>query len=197
MPTKKRATKKSRQPVRKPAAKRPAKAGKKKTAPAFSAKDEFLRMFQREHQTTLKVLRALPPEQGEFRPHPRSQSARELAFTFVMEQMLITKALTDTLVLGAGAPSAAASDLRELIAQFEREHATLVALIRKTPEARLYTTVRFPKGPGQIGEWAKIDFANFMLADQIHHRGQYSVYVRMAGGKVPAIYGPSADERWF
>jgi uncharacterized damage-inducible protein DinB len=35
-----------------------------------------------------------------------------------------------------------------------------------------------------------------MLADQIHHRGQLSVYLRMAGGKVPSIYGPSADEPW-
>ena len=30
----------------------------------------------------------------------------------------------------------------------------------------------------------------------IHHRGQFSVYLRMAGGKVPSIYGPSADEKW-
>ena len=29
--------------------------------------------------------------------------------------------------------------------------------------------------------------------DQIHHRGQFSIYLRMAGGKVPSIYGPSAD----
>jgi len=36
----------------------------------------------------------------------------------------------------------------------------------------------------------------FMLLDSIHHRGQLSVYVRMAGGKVPSIYGPSADEPW-
>jgi len=36
-----------------------------------------------------------------------------------------------------------------------------------------------------------------MLDDQIHHRGQLSVYVRMAGGKVPSIYGPSADEPWY
>ena len=28
-------------------------------------------------------------------------------------------------------------------------------------------------------------------------RGQFSVYLRMAGGKVPSIYGPSADEPWM
>ena len=33
------------------------------------------------------------------------------------------------------------------------------------------------------------------LFDAIHHRGQLSIYVRlMAGGRVPSIYGPSADD---
>jgi uncharacterized damage-inducible protein DinB len=36
-----------------------------------------------------------------------------------------------------------------------------------------------------------------MLCDQIHHRGQFSVYLRMADGKVPSIYGPSLDEPWM
>ncbi|HYL98748.1 MAG TPA: DinB family protein [Blastocatellia bacterium] len=33
----------------------------------------------------------------------------------------------------------------------------------------------------------------FEMLDHIHHRGQFSVYLRMAGGKVPSIYGPTAD----
>ena len=32
------------------------------------------------------------------------------------------------------------------------------------------------------------------LLDQIDHRGQLSTYLRPMGAKVPAIYGPSADE---
>jgi uncharacterized damage-inducible protein DinB len=34
-----------------------------------------------------------------------------------------------------------------------------------------------------------------MLSDMIHHRGQMSVYIRLAGGLVPSIYGPSADDK--
>jgi uncharacterized damage-inducible protein DinB len=39
----------------------------------------------------------------------------------------------------------------------------------------------------------------FWLAvmDAVHHRGQMSVYIRLAGGKVPSIYGPTADEPWM
>ena len=40
-----------------------------------------------------------------------------------------------------------------------------------------------------------------MLRDTInhlaHHRGQMTVYLRLLGAKVPAIYGPSADDRSF
>jgi uncharacterized damage-inducible protein DinB len=32
------------------------------------------------------------------------------------------------------------------------------------------------------------------LFDHIHHRGQISVYMRLAGAKLPSIYGPTADE---
>ena len=38
-------------------------------------------------------------------------------------------------------------------------------------------------------------FLWFILFDAIHHRGQLAAYLRPMGGKVPSIYGPSADER--
>ena len=32
------------------------------------------------------------------------------------------------------------------------------------------------------------------LFDLIHHRGQLTMYIRPMGGKVPSVYGPSADD---
>ena len=161
-----------------------------------SEKDQFLDTFRREHATTVRVLRALPRGQGGFRPHERSQSARDLAFTFTMEQKLISLAIQDQLKLGGGMPKAP-DDYDAIVDQFEKDFTDLVALIERTPEAKLYTTVKFPTGPGQMGDFTKLAFAWFMLFDQIHHRGQFTVMLRMAGGKVPSIYGPSGDEPWF
>jgi len=45
-----------------------------------------------------------------------------------------------------------------------------------------------------VSEQPAGDFLWFILFDAIHHRGQLSAYLRPMGGKVPAIYGPSADE---
>ena len=34
----------------------------------------------------------------------------------------------------------------------------------------------------------------YELFDHIHHRGQLSVYMRLAGARLPSIYGPTADD---
>jgi uncharacterized damage-inducible protein DinB len=48
--------------------------------------------------------------------------------------------------------------------------------------------------PGGKWEAKKFEMAWGFLFDAIHHRGQLSTYIRAVGGKVPAIYGGSADE---
>jgi uncharacterized damage-inducible protein DinB len=61
----------------------------------------------------------------------------------------------------------------------------------------LTETVKFPVGPGKMGDMTKMQFLWMLYCDQIHHRGQFSVYLRMADGKLPSIYGPTADEPWM
>ncbi len=79
---------------------------------------------------------------------------------------------------------------------YERMHSSVVSKLREASEADLSKTMNFLLGPGKFGDIPKIDFLWFVFCDHIHHRGQLSVYLRMAGGKVPSIYGPSADETW-
>ena len=38
-----------------------------------------------------------------------------------------------------------------------------------------------------------LNFLSMVLRHSVHHRGQLSTYIRPMGGKVPSIYGPSAD----
>jgi uncharacterized damage-inducible protein DinB len=71
-----------------------------------------------------------------------------------------------------------------------------MAEFEKMPDARLGETVKFPAGKNQMADYPVGEFLWFMLLDSIHHRGQLSVYIRPAGGKVPSIYGPSGDEPW-
>jgi uncharacterized damage-inducible protein DinB len=155
----------------------------------------LLGLFERESATTLKVLKAFPAGESELRPHPVAKSARELAWIFTIEQVLGLAALRDELDLSGGFPPAP-DTLDEVIASFEQSRTALLELLRDCADAQLEGTVRFFTGPKQLGDVPKLSFLEFLMLDQIHHRGQFSVYLRMAGGKVPSIYGPSADEPW-
>jgi uncharacterized damage-inducible protein DinB len=164
--------------------------------PVATPKQQFLDTFVSEHATTMKVLHAFPAAQGDFKPHPRSNSARDLAWTFAMEQALLSAAMTDTLKITGAFPKAE-GDFSAIVKKFDSDFKALVELIKKTPDSRFNDgTVNFFVAPKTMGDIPVGAFCWFTLCDQIHHRGQLSVYVRMAGGKVPSIYGPSADEAW-
>lgn len=89
-------------------------------------------------------------------------------------------------------PPATMAGMASALEQAGRE---VVRLTRETADA-LPPAVSFFTAPRQLGDIPTPDFLWFMLHDQIHHRGQFSVYLRMAGAKVPSIYGPTADEPW-
>jgi uncharacterized damage-inducible protein DinB len=158
-------------------------------------RERILELVERETGTTLKVLRAFPTEQSELRPHEKLKTARELAWVFTVEQMLAISAIRDTLDLSGGFPPAP-SRLDEVVASFQQSREELIELLRTASGTELAGTTTFFVAPGTMGDIPKLAFIEFLIHDQIHHRGQFSVYLRMAGGKVPSIYGPSADEPW-
>lgn len=163
-----------------------------------SVREQFLRVYEEEHARTLKVLRAYPPEKGNLRPHPKSRTAHELAWMFVIEQGIVERALTTGFDwTRPTAPPKPPEGLDEIITAFEKGHKHIAGLISVQRDDELSETVKFPVGPGRLGDMSKIQFLWMVVFDQIHHRGQFSVYLRIADAKVPAIYGPSLDEPWF
>jgi uncharacterized damage-inducible protein DinB len=163
-------------------------------------KQQFLQAFDREVETTMRVLRAFPEDQAELKPHPRSNSAKEVAWTFALECGLGQKVWNDELAKGVPSGSKPASPPEtwsEVVAAVEKSMADYRAMIAAASNDDLDQKVHFFVAPKTMGEMTRLDFLWFLLHDQIHHRGQLSVYLRMADGKVPSIYGPTADEPWF
>jgi uncharacterized damage-inducible protein DinB len=165
-----------------------------KAAP--SPRRQYLDVFKREFPTTLKVMKAYPSGQDSFKPHERSYSACQLVHSFTAENGLATQAIRGELKMPPDFPPAPAT-CAEAVANYERGARQLIAAVEKMPESRFSETVTFFIGPGQMGQVPVGELLWIMLMDSIHHRGQLSVYIRMAGGKVPSIYGPSADEPWM
>jgi uncharacterized damage-inducible protein DinB len=166
------------------------------TPPAQSpAKKQFADVYARERATTLKVLRAFPADQHGFQPHERSNTALKLAWTFVAENTIAGTALRGEWKMPPEIPPAPAT-FAEVIAAYETSAERLLDDLTKAPDSKLSETVPFFSGPMQFAPIPIMELLWFMLLDSVHHRGQLSVYLRMAGGKVPSIYGPSADEPW-
>ena len=175
--------------------KRAAKPGAARTG-AGDLKRQYVAMFAKEFPITLKLMKAYPPGQDDFKPHERSTPASRLAHTFSMHNGIAVKAISGELTMPPEFPPAPAT-YAEAVANYERGARELLAALEGMPESRLSETVDFFTGPRQMSQVPVGDLLWLMLMDSIHHRGQLSVYVRMAGGKVPSIYGPSADEPWM
>jgi uncharacterized damage-inducible protein DinB len=162
----------------------------------MSEKEMFLQSFQRETQITLKLLKAYPPAKAELKPAEKSRSARELAWVFVGEQGIADQALKGKVDFSIPGPKAPAN-YSEIIPAFEKASRETLAKVSSASEEDLNKSVQWPIGPGKMGDFRRADVLWITLQDQIHHRGQFSVYLRLAGAKVPSIYGPTADENWM
>jgi uncharacterized damage-inducible protein DinB len=173
---------------------RRARSGASRRPPA-GAKQQYLDLYVKEFPLTLKVLKAYPSKKEDFKPHDRSGSAIKLVHTFIMQNAVVADAIRGKLKMPPNLPPAPAT-VTEGVGSYERGAKALIEAVRAAPESRLFERVDFFTGPGQMGKIQVRELLWMMLLDSVHHRGQFSVYIRMAGGKVPSIYGPSADEPW-
>lgn len=161
----------------------------------MTEKEQFIGVWEREYPTTVKVLKAYPAAKSELKPHERSKTAKELAWNFVVEENVMDQCLNGGIDFQKiPAPPAT---MAEVIAAYEKSHKEMVARVGNTSEGDLNKTVKFFVAPKQMGVVRIMDILWLMLMDSVHHRGQFSVYLRMSGAKVPSIYGPTADEPWM
>ena len=163
-----------------------------------AGKERFLEQYEEEHARTVRLLRAYPADKADLRPCANCRTAREIAWVFALERYLARNMMEDAYVSGApaGKPPEAPDSWNEIVSKVEQMHREFAAYIRAMPAEQLGAMTKFMVGPKRMGDRRKLDLLWYLLHDEIHHRGQLSVYLRMAGGKVPSIYGPSGDEPW-
>lgn len=167
------------------------------TTTPTTEREHYLATFEREYQTTLRVLKAYPTDKNQWKPAERSNTATQIAWILVVSQF-VTEPILVAPKLEPQAPPAPPADWNALVSTFEQAHRDASKRLTAMSEDVFKSTIIMPVGPG--GATAPIRRADalwMMLSDTVHHRGQFSVYLRAVGGKVPSIYGPTADEPWF
>jgi uncharacterized damage-inducible protein DinB len=162
----------------------------------MSPKEQFLNVYEQEFQTTLKVLHAYPKDKLDLKPAPILKTARDLASIFVTENRVCEAVLTTGVPSQPPAGAPALDTMEAIIQALETSHARVAGIVRDNPEQKLFETIKWFVAPKTMGDVPKIQFLWMMLMDSIHHRGQLTIYTRIAGGIVPSIYGPTYEEPW-
>jgi uncharacterized damage-inducible protein DinB len=153
----------------------------------------FIRCWEDEYPVFLKTFKAVPADRWEYRPHPNSRSAADLVWLQVVEKRCWIE-LLETGQINWKIPPLT-MNLGEMIAAYERAHRELAPRLKNVDDTSWH------RKPTQFVVDGHVYFETSMghmfwlgLFDAIHHRGQLTVYIRPMDGKVPAIYGPSADD---
>ena len=155
-------------------------------------KQFFAFSFKNELQATCAAIGSIPTEKLEYKPHPISRSAYEIAehiaAHFVdMVNICHSDVIDEKSIHDFKSPGDLVKELEELFQQVENAVNGLSETDwEDSPVELLYQGNSIIKLPRMHLMWM---FHN----DIIHHRGQLSSYLRPMGAKNPAIYGWSAD----
>jgi uncharacterized damage-inducible protein DinB len=149
-------------------------------------KSLFMKFWTDEAKTTRNVLARIP-EGSDYRPDPKSRTAREIGWQIVCEEKMIIEALENG--KAEWAPPPLPATMNEVLATYEKQSAGIVERWKALPDERWDGTLEFfgSKRPASPMAWS-------FLFDIVHHRGQITTYLRPMGSTVPQIYGPSGDE---
>jgi uncharacterized damage-inducible protein DinB len=136
------------------------------------------------------VLKAIPADKLDYRPHERSPSTGQIAWTIVRGLFIrIDMASQGTSdVMLESHPS-----FHEMLDRFEDASRRHAAQLESWSEAAWARTGQLRSGGHVALERPAGDIAWLFLFDEIHHRGQLSTYLRPMGANVPSIYGASGD----
>jgi uncharacterized damage-inducible protein DinB len=155
--------------------------------------DFTLPTLKQEAATTAKVIAATPNANLDYRPSERCMPASQLLWHIASSDVMFIEGIVKG-EFGQGAEKPESVSSPEQISAWytERMSSAIEKLSAFTPEeaARILNFYNFLQTPAA-------GIITFALSHSVHHRGQLSSYIRPMGGKVPSIYGPSADENPF
>src|SRR5215471_298589 len=158
----------------------------------MDSKAFFISHWEKEAPATRKVISRIPEDRSDYRADPKARCAREIAWLIVQEERALVEGLEKGVIEWKEVPTPAT--VREIVAEYEGQHDGFTGRLRGLASSTWEGDLPFMYEGQEVMKDKGYEMAWGFLLDQIHHRGQLSTYLRPMGAKVPAIYGPSADE---
>ena len=164
---------------------------------------EFLRSeLDREVERSRKALEQVPDGQYNWKPHERSMIFGYLADMIATIPTWITMEIErDELDIAPPegqstkqAPKETSADLLKALHDAAEQARNALA---NTSDDHLMTNWKLLAQGKVVIESPRYEMIQETINHWAHHRGQMTVYLRLMGAKVPALYGPSADDATF
>ena len=162
----------------------------------------LLAEYDREVARSRKALEQIPDGKRDWKPHDRSMQfgyLSEMVATIpTWVAMMIDRDELDI------APKDGAQMKREqlntrddYLRAHDKASADGRAALQSATDEHLLKPWRLLVAGNAVLEMSRHDMVSDTLNHLVHHRGQMTVYLRLMGAKVPALYGPSADDQAF
>ena len=155
--------------------------------------------FDQEMASTRKALERVPDDKFDWKPHDKSSSLGALAGHLATLPSLVSSAMAgDSLDMATRPKPPKLNNRAEVLAAFDKGVAEARKAIAAASDEHLMKPWALKNGSVTIFQVPRAGvLRTFFLNHTIHHRGQFTVYLRLNNVPVPSIYGPSADENPF
>ncbi len=152
---------------------------------------------QREAENTRKILKLVPVEQNDWKPHAKSMALGKLAMHVAeLPGWVSMTMLTDELDFAKfDYKLAPPSSIEELMEKHEEHVAQALSVLENCTDEDFDKNWTMRTGEHIHFTMPKsVVLRTFALSHQYHHRAQLGVYLRMLDIPLPGMYGPTADE---
>ena len=165
-------------------------------------KEFLLQQLDREVERSRKALEQMPEGKADWQPHDKSMQFGYLAeLVAIMPSWVAMQVTLNELDIAPQGSSNFTREPKTTRADYLKALDDAAAAARKalgeTTDEHLATKWQLKARGAVVQEAARDLMIQDTLNHQAHHRGQMTVYLRLMGAKVPALFGPSADDKSF
>ena len=167
----------------------------------MSLSSALLPEFDQEMAKTRTTLERTPGDKFDWKPHEKSFSFMEMANHLARlpgwgAATLKTESMEMDPEKGGYDPPPPAETPEGVLADFDRNVSELREALGEAGDEELMKPWTLIYGGEEIFTMPRLAvLRGVILNHMIHHRGQFTVYLRLNDLPLPALYGPSADEQ--
>jgi uncharacterized damage-inducible protein DinB len=162
----------------------------------MSIAQSLLPEFDHEMANTRKTLERVPENKLDYKPDPKSMSLGKLA-SHIAEMVGFVAATMQLPSFDVPADMKAfeATTRKQLLDKFDESASSARAALAATSDQVFLQEWSLSFAGNTMFTMPRVAVYRSMIMNHvIHHRAQLTVYYRLNGIPVPALYGPSADE---